>query len=246
MYLKLFCAFIALTLFFSFNISLAQEQLPFQGEIIANNINVRSDATVSSEIICTLNKKDRVEALSLLYEWYKIRLPKSAPAFIRKDLVADNNAKAAIIAKDNVNIRLRPNETSPIIGRAKKNQPITILAGEGDWYRIEPVNNSFGWVHNKFVKAQVPEGKDKERISGELKGYGYVGVEGVLKPYGRFFRRVATHKLITEDGKIFLLKGNKADLNALNHRKIRVTGEVISLPRQKYPVIEVSSLEALN
>ena len=142
---------LALLILFSFDISSAQELLPFQGEINADNINVRSDATVSSEIICTLKKDDRVEVVSLFYEWYKIRLPKSTPSFIKKNLVSNSDGKTAIVAKDNVNIRLHPNESCPIIGKASKNQIINILADKGDWYRIEPIDNSFGWVHKKFI-----------------------------------------------------------------------------------------------
>ncbi len=168
---------LALLILFSFDISSAQESLSFQGEINADNINVRSDATVSSEIICTLKKDDRVEVVSLFYEWYKIRLPKSTPSFIKKNLVlvqesikhfpiplrkspkaiaegdflANSDGKTAIVVKDNVNIRLHPSESCPIIGKASKNQIINILADKGDWYRIEPINNSFGWVHKKFI-----------------------------------------------------------------------------------------------
>ena len=248
---------LALFLLLSFSISSAQELLPFQGEINADNINVRSDATVSSEIICALKKDDRVEVVSLFYEWYKIRLPKSAPSFIKKNLVSNSDGKTAIVAKDNVNIRLGPEASCPIIGKANKNQIINIVADKGDWYKIEPINNSFGWIHKKFVKKipapestqtiQLTEDKDsknKEEVSDDLKQH--IKIEGIVKPYGKVFKRTATHKLITEDGKTFLLKGNKENLNALNHHKIRVTGELINLPKQKHPIIEVLKLEALD
>lgn len=157
---------LALLILFSFDISSAQESLSFQGKINADNINVRSDATVSSEIICALKKNDRVEVVSLFYEWYKIRLPKSAPSFIKKNLVSNSDGKTAIVAKDNVNIRLSPNESCPIIGKANKNQIINIVADKGDWYRIEPVDNSFGWVHKKFVKKiSVPESTEVSQLT---------------------------------------------------------------------------------
>ena len=123
----------------------------FQGEINANNINIRSDSTVSSKIICIANNGEPVEVVKELYEWYRVRLPKTAPSFIKKNLVSIIDEKTAKVIKDNVNIRLRPSESSPILGKAAKNEVINILEEKGEWYKIEPLNNSFGWVNKKFV-----------------------------------------------------------------------------------------------
>ena len=127
---------VALLLFIlspSLNILFAQETMPFIGEINADNINIRSDSTVSSEIICKVNKGEQVEVTRERYGWYKIRLPKYAPSFIKKNLVTaiedkpansfdklrdsgtELNRNAKVI-KNRVNIRLHPNESSPILG----------------------------------------------------------------------------------------------------------------------------------
>jgi len=123
----------------------------FLGEINANNINVRSDSTVSSKIICTVNKDQPVAVVKELYEWYKIRLPKIAPSFIKKDLVILIDNKTAKPIKDSVNIRLNPDDSSPILGKLGKNEVIVIVENMGEWYKIEPINESFGWVNKKFV-----------------------------------------------------------------------------------------------
>lgn len=129
----------------------AQEHLLFQGEVNTDNINIRSDSTINSEVICKVNKGDRVELIQELYDWYKIKLPKSTPAFIKKDLVIPLDDKTARVAKDRVNIRLKANESSLIIGRINQGELINILKDEQQWYRIESVNNSFGWINKKFV-----------------------------------------------------------------------------------------------
>lgn len=143
----------------------AQASQSFQGEVNADNINVRSDATVSADIICTVNKNEPVGVVLELYEWYKIRLPKNAPCYIKKNLVdcidtvpaTENQCKNAKVSKNRVNIRLRPNESSAIIGIVDKDEAINIVRGEGDWYRIEPLQNSFGWINKRFVnKVPIP------------------------------------------------------------------------------------------
>lgn len=144
------------------------EELPFQGQVNSDNINIRSDSTVSAEIICFLNKGMRLEVIQELYDWYKVRLPKFCPAYIKKNMAecakfkildyplldspGRNICAAVRVIKEKVNIRLKPDEASPIIGRADKNEILSIVEVKGDWYGVEPTQNSFGWIHKKFIK----------------------------------------------------------------------------------------------
>jgi uncharacterized protein YgiM (DUF1202 family) len=152
-------------------ISFAQETASFRGKINANNINIRSDSTVNAKVICNVNKGDGVDIILELYGWYKIKLPKTAPAFIKKDLAVFINKEAARVVKDKINIRLYPSESSPIIGEAIKDEIVIILEDKGEWYRIEPTDNSFGWVHKKFVNIICPEEtptKEKAEFTKEI------------------------------------------------------------------------------
>jgi uncharacterized protein YgiM (DUF1202 family) len=148
--------------------SLHAEELPFQGQVNSDNINIRSDSTVSAEIICSVNRDQRLEVIQELYGWYKVRLPKFCPAYIKKNMVkcaefktpdyplsssAGRNICTAVkIIKEGVNIRLKPDEASPIIGRANKNEILSLIKEKGEWYGIEPGQDSFGWIHKKFIK----------------------------------------------------------------------------------------------
>ena len=73
-----------LAVFFSF--AYAEEKIPFLGEINADNINLRADATTTAAVIYTLNKGERVDVVAEFYEWYKVRLPKNVPVYIKKSL----------------------------------------------------------------------------------------------------------------------------------------------------------------
>jgi uncharacterized protein YgiM (DUF1202 family) len=230
-----------------------QKPILFQGEVTSDNINVRADSTVSSDMICEINEGDTVEVIKEVYEWYKIRLPKSAPAYISRNLVEPIDGKTAKVKKNNVNIRLKPDLAAPILGRVNKNEVIKLAEELVGWYKIEPPSGASGWVHKNFiVKADPAKGKKKEEAnlagktdeeSAETMG---ISVEGVIKPYGRVFRRVATHKLITEDKKIFLLKGSRSSLDSLNNNRVKVTGKLDREEHHKYPVIEIQKIEALD
>ena len=93
------------------------------------------------------------------------------------------------------------------------------------------------------VKASTLDKIILPTASIEEKG---ITIEGIIKPYGKVFRRIATHKLITQDGKIFLLKGSKKNLDSLNYRKVKVMGKLSNLAKQKYPIIEILKIEVLD
>ncbi|MBU0547847.1 MAG: SH3 domain-containing protein [Candidatus Omnitrophica bacterium] len=240
----------------------------FTGQINADNINVRVDATVNSTVVCTISKGQLVEVVSEVYDWYKIRLPKAAPSYIKKDLVEcinNNSAKCfnAKVTRDRVNIRLEPSKSSWIIGKADKLTVVNIIHDEDSWYKIEPIYQSYGWVNRKFIDKNIivfkEEGKQttanqqvalatggqttaNQQISQPLD----LVVEGTISPYGVVLWRKATHKLVTNSKKIYFLKGNRKGLDSLNYCKVKVTGKLINPKNSRYPIIEVAIIEVLN
>lgn len=147
-------------------------------------------------------------------------------------------------------MRLEPNESSIILGKANENEIINIIEDAGDWYKIEPLNNSYGWVHKQFVtKVAKPEQETKEQNTTAKTQTPSMNdsivIEGIIKPYGRVFKRIATHKLVTAD-KILLLIGNKESLDSLNYHKVRVTGKLADTKDKKYTTIEIRKIEAMD
>ena len=233
----------------------------FTGKVNANNINVRVDATTGAPVVCTLAKGQSVEVVREAYDWYKIRLPKTAPSYIKKNLVEciDRTASPsepvkclnAKVIGEKVNIRLGPGEDSWILGKADKLSVVSILADKGAWYKIEPVHQSFGWVHKKFVdkdngEIAVIQPAPALAIGSQTTALQPVVVEGTVSPYGVVLWRQATHKLITAENKIYFLKSNRKGLDSLNYHRVKVTGKLITPPDSKHPIIQVAVIEALN
>ncbi len=231
---------------------LAEELSPFMAEVNEEGVNIRLDSTVGASIICVAAKGQRLEVVGENYDWYKVRLPKQAPAYVSKELVecVDSGAgcTSGRILKDRVNIRQEPNLSAHILGKASQNETVTIISQEQDWYKIQPIQNSYGWIHKKFIsKAPAVEPvKAAEKTKEESLLPEPVVIEGVIQPHGFIFKGAVSHKLITTDKKIFLLKGDKAGLQALSRRKAKVTGHFLGGADQKYPTVEVKILEALD
>lgn len=236
---------------------------PFTGEISADSINLRVDATVSSAVICVLNKGQLVEVVSEVYEWYKVRLPKEAPSYVKKRLlecidintVNPGACSTAKVIKDRVNIRLAPSESSWILGKADKLTVVNILEDAGGWCKIVPIHQSYGWVNKKFVnlsskepelsKQEVESPKTAQPVEAAQSASSLI-IEGTVSPYGVVLWRKATHKLVTAKDEVYFLKGNRKSLNNLNYHKVRVTGKLISPDGSKNPVIETDIIEALD
>ncbi|MFH0762566.1 MAG: SH3 domain-containing protein [Candidatus Omnitrophota bacterium] len=167
-----------------------------------------------------------------------------------------------IVKEDGINIRSDSTVSSAIVGSAKKGQEVTVIRQAYEWYKIcfplelpceEPARN-FAWIHKKFIEkkaqvvqaaaAQIRETQKKQPVSFADE----ITITGTLKPYGKVLGRRATHKLITEDKQVFLLKGDKKELNALNSRRVKVRGikEPDAPKKAKYPLIEVKTIEEIN
>ncbi|MCX5699875.1 MAG: SH3 domain-containing protein [Candidatus Omnitrophica bacterium] len=231
----------------------------FTGQINANGINVRVDATVGAQVICTLAKGELVEVVGEVYDWYKIRLPVEAPAYIKKNLLECNNVNAdfasqpgkclsAKVIKDRVNIRLGPAESAWILGKVDKATVVNVIGDEGGWYKIHPVYQSYGWVNKKFVNKEVVVLQKQDvlvKAADTAKLGGQLIVEGKISPYGIVLWRKATHKLTTSENKIYFLKGDRKSLDSLNYRKVKATGKLIS-STAKHPIIQIDIIEALN
>lgn len=222
---------------------------PSYGRVNSDKINIRSDSSTNAPLIFVAPKDETLEVILEKYDWYKIKLPKTAPSFVKKDLLEAIDSKTAKVLKERVNIRLLPDETAVILGKLEKNEVVAVLEESGGWYKIEPTDNCFGWIHKKFVDKVLPAaGLDKpvttQVPSAETNAP--IQLQGIIQPYGKVINRIATHKLVTKDYNIFLLKGNSDSLNTFTYHRVKITGRTLASVKQKYPVIEIIKMEALD
>ena len=255
---RIFLAFAAGLLIFAcgFTLSQAKEVFPLQLEVMDDSVNVRADSTVNSEVICKLNQGDLILAFSEFYDWYRVALPKQAAVFVKDNLAAGLDSKTVKIIKDSVNIRLHPAQSAPIVGMAQKGQALTLLSHDSGWYKVEPTESCFGWLHKRFVKkapvlpkkagAKIEGADIKSNTQNENKPDDTFTAVGILSRYGWIFKKPYTHKIVTQDNKIFLLKAESQLLEPVVRHNVKITGRINNGLSQKYPVIEVTRMEALD
>ena len=138
-------------------LNIADKALPKEGAITRDNINIRADSTVYSPSLVKLKKGDRVKILKEHFNWYKIIPPKNTiKGFIYAEYIKKDKQGNYICAADNLNIRIKPNLSSKIIGTLKRNTPLKVIGKTKDFFMIDPYPFAYAWVHKKFVEPIKP------------------------------------------------------------------------------------------
>ncbi len=228
-------------------------EFPFNGIISANNVNIRVGASPNFEILCQLNKMDKVVVQGITYQWYKVKLPKQARCFISKDYVYQG-----IVYADNVNIRAGRGTNYNVLGQLNSGDLVTILEEYESWLRIEPPEDFIGWVHSDFVEyyssgeltqeermeEAVEEAEEIEEAKEEVEPPPIAS--GIIEDLGVIINRPGKQKLIGNDGRIFYLKSESVDLAKYVYYRVRVWGSMWELPELKYPLIVVEKIELIE
>ena len=178
-------------LFFSF-ISLpllageSQERFPFLAEVSSQALNIRAGQNMNFEKLCRLSRGSEVVVVGKSYDWYKISLPAAAKSYVSQDyiqLMNDNRDpstgpalsaaevfRTGVVTANRVNIRGGAGSNFTALGQLKKGDRIKVLEKSDGWYRIQPVEGTYGWVSKQFLafkSYEIPPLEILQTISTE-------------------------------------------------------------------------------
>jgi SpoIID/LytB domain protein len=150
---------------------------------VSTSLNVRQGAGTSYKKIGSLYKGDRVEILDRSGAWYKIKKG-SLQGYVHGDyIVLEDNGQSSPppasgqdpkpgktdpapppsdekrygrVTASALNVRSGPSTKNHIVGMVVKGTKLTILATQGDWYRIS-FNGKDGYVHANYVKLETSD-----------------------------------------------------------------------------------------
>ena len=129
--------------------------------VVANNVNVRGQAKLHSEIVGRLTKGQPVTVLQEITltdsapdepsAWARILLPPETHVWVNVKYVEPANKT---VKATRLNLRSGPGENYSILGRLERGQTVTDLATKGDWMEIEPPTNAYAFVAAQFLKQE--------------------------------------------------------------------------------------------
>ncbi len=125
----------------------------------ANNVNVRGQAKLKSEVVTHLTKGQQVTVLEEVQlknsgpdepsAWAKILLPTNATVWINTSFI-DPSAKT--VKPKKLNIRSGPGENYSVLGTLKQGDSVKDISSKGDWTQIEPPADAYAFVAAQFLK----------------------------------------------------------------------------------------------
>lgn len=253
-----------------FNIALAagsvsaQDQFSYLAEVTADGVNIRSGQSASFERLGRLKKGAVVVVTEKNNEWLKIKLPVDAVSYVKVDLIKDMGSSIGKVLADRVNIRAGAGVNFSSLGQLKKGEWVRLLGKENEWYKIEPLDRSFGWVmaeyvtfksrdipparvvalpsrsiYKKRLAAQQPEAavKAPSPPSDIITLGGWVQGLGDA-PAADDIR----HKIITDDQQVYFLKGYRNIVDGFMNYRVRLEGKSVSAEGVSSPVLLVTKI----
>jgi SH3-like domain-containing protein len=237
-----------------------QGGFPFVGSIKPDKVNVRAGQSTNFEKIAQLAHDDEVLVIGKEFAWYKIKLPKQANSFIADKYVQTEDKLTGIVTADRVNIRAAKDVNSSSLGQAMKGMTVKIVESWPGWYRIEPLEDSFGWVSEEFVTlkskdvssfkpkevnvaasapaaiAQIPEANQKFVTAGFLEPVDSSDTAG-----GAYYR------IVVDGQPMYVIKADNHVLDSFLFYKVSCEGmRVQEPPISTYlPVLSISKIQLI-
>jgi uncharacterized protein YgiM (DUF1202 family) len=130
--------------------------------VVANNVNVRGQAKLHSEVVGHVTKGQAVTVIEEITlnnsapdepsAWAKITIPAGTHAWVNSTYIdpANKTVKAT-----RLNLRAGPGENYSILGRLEHGETVKDLGAKGDWMEIEPPAHAFAFIAAQFLKQEA-------------------------------------------------------------------------------------------
>jgi SH3-like domain-containing protein len=128
---------------------------------VKNNVVVRGQAHINSEIVGHLKKGDPVLVLEIVTlkhpatdepaNWARIALPADMHAWLNSSFI---NASNETVSARKLNLRSGPGENYSVIGLLHKGDAVKTVTNKGQWTEIEPPTNTFAFVAAHLLAHQ--------------------------------------------------------------------------------------------
>ena len=146
---KYFLSFLILTIALSQNIFAEKASFkPFTGKVIAQKVRIRTSPDLDGYILKQLNKDTLLLVLDEKSDYYAVKPFHDTKMYVYKNYVSDNIVKA-----NKVNIRLKPNLSSPILGQLNNKQTLDgeVYKKDNKWMEIYPPEEIYFYVSKHYI-----------------------------------------------------------------------------------------------
>lgn len=147
---KIVVSVLAIIISLTFNVSKPLANMYEEAQINANNLNVRSENNVNSNIITKLNSGQKYLILEEQEGWYKIKLNSSQEGWISSQYSTKKQA-IGVVKGNNVNVRSLNSTESESIANLNIGNEVTILDKNEDWYKVQINDDQIGYMYHSLI-----------------------------------------------------------------------------------------------
>ena len=129
----------------------------------ANNVNVRGQAKLNSEVVTRLSKAQVVTVVEEITRnnsgpdepsaWAKILLPHNSHVWVSTAFI--DAANKTVVPKK-LNVRAGPGENYSVLGRLQRGDVVNPVGTKGEWTQIDAPTNAFAFVAAQYLKQEAP------------------------------------------------------------------------------------------
>ena len=143
--------------------------------VTGDTVNVRKEASTSSDKITALDKGTSVTAYELSGDFYQVKLSNGEIGYISKnylsttnpanDPTASNsptptpdtsNGKTMYVTGDSVNVRAAASSSGTKLTSLKKGAQVTAYVNQNGWYYIQYQSKKYGYISASYLSAEAP------------------------------------------------------------------------------------------
>lgn len=134
---------------------------PGTAKITGNDVNIRGQATLYSEIVTRLNSGDSVTVIEQVIrdkpkageptQWAKIGIPPNVHVWVHASYIDATNK---VVLPRRLNVRTGPGENYSVVGLLEQGAPVKEIAMKGGWMEIEAPADAYAFVAATYVKQE--------------------------------------------------------------------------------------------
>ncbi|MBQ9605004.1 MAG: SH3 domain-containing protein, partial [Firmicutes bacterium] len=125
-----------------------------KGVINADDVNIRTQASTSSDVLKKLSNGVTVTVTGNADGWYKLTTASGGTAYVKEDFVTLTQADA-VVTDAFVNVRVEPSITSAVLGVVSEGETVSVTGSAGDdWYSVL-YNGQQGYIYGDYFDGDL-------------------------------------------------------------------------------------------
>mgnify|MGYP005794355543 CR=1 FL=1 len=122
------------------------------------SVNLRSQASTSSDVVTTLRTGQTVTVLSEENGWAQVRTQDNQEGYVSSEYLIDRVTGTVVNINSSLNVRATPSATGDRVGTLGNGDTVTVLdTSNSDWTQIVLSNGQVGYCASEYIQTSSAE-----------------------------------------------------------------------------------------